>query len=141
SSEDWPKRAPQYESVSTGYKERGNGGLIAAVIIILLVVGGVAAYLVLNNSSTETPADSITNAQTAIADALARLDSLPKDLPLRTSIPQLTGWQGELRAYGQVKDQTPQMKADADRYRTKAEQISDQARAALGAINRTGNQN
>ncbi|HWX43377.1 MAG TPA: serine/threonine-protein kinase [Blastocatellia bacterium] len=142
SADNWPRRVPQYESVSAGYRERGNGGLIAAVIIILLVVAGVAAYLVLNSPSTESPGgDSITGAQTAIADALARLDSLPKDHPLRTYIPQLNEWQGELRAYSQVKEQTPQMKADADRYRTKAEQISDQARAALAALSRTANQN
>jgi tRNA A-37 threonylcarbamoyl transferase component Bud32 len=142
SAENWPRRIPQYESVSAGYKERGNGGLIAAVIIILLVVAGVAAYLVLNSPGTESSSgDSITGAQTAITDALARLDSLPKDHPMRTYIPQLNQWQGELRAYSQVKEQTPQMKGDADRYRTKAEQISDQARAALAAVSRTANQN
>jgi len=140
---DEPGRRRQYESVYTPYRERGNGGLIAAAIIILLVVGGVAAYLVMVNSSGSdgSSGDSITNAQTAVADALARLDSLPKDHPLRTYMPQLMSWQGELRAYGQVKDQTPQMKADADRYRTKAEQISDQARAALAALSRMANQN
>jgi serine/threonine protein kinase len=136
-----PGRSRRYHSVSTGYEERGNGGLIAGVIIILLVVAGVAAYLVLNNPSTETSSDSITGAQTAIADALARLDSLPKDHPLRSYIPQLNQWLGELRAHSQNKEQTPQTKADADRYRTKAEQISDQARAALAALNRIVNQN
>src|SRR5262249_51519866 len=108
-----------------------------------VVAVGIAAYLYFNGmSSGSGPVeDSISNAQQSIADAIARVDSLPKDHPLRSYLAELQGWQGELRAYSQVHDRTEEMSAKADQYKLKADQISGQARIAAAALARQANQN
>src|SRR5262249_14136500 len=95
-----------------------HSGLVITLLPLRVVAVGTAAYLYFNGmSSGSGPVeDSISNAQQSIADAIARVDSLPKDHPLRSYLAELQGWQGELRAYSQVHDRTEEMRAKADQY-------------------------
>ena len=117
-------------------------GLLTALVALVVVSMGVAAYLYFNGTpaGSETQ-DSVARAQQSVADAIARVDSLPKDHPLRGYLPGLEEWQGELRAYGQTRDPAEQIRATADQYKLKADQISGQARVAMSALARQANQN
>jgi hypothetical protein len=119
------------------YQHRSHAGWIIGTFM-LLVVAGVAAYIMFGDKLFgRTPTgDGLVTALSAIADARARVDSLPQDHPLRRYLPQLSQWQGELTAYQQSNDRSPQVMERADRYRQEAEKISAQARAALSALER-----
>src|SRR5262249_12383889 len=120
-----------------------HSGLVITLVALLVVAVGIAAYLYFyGTSSGSGPVDdSISSAQQSIADAIARVDSLPKDHPLRSYLPELQQWQGELRAYSQMQDRTEETRARADQYKLKADQISGQARIAAAALARQANQN
>ncbi|HJQ67725.1 MAG TPA: serine/threonine-protein kinase [Blastocatellia bacterium] len=111
---------------------RGNGATIA-IVVVLLLVAGVAGYLLFGNRlfGASTTGEAVVDALQAIAEASARVDSLPKDHALRSYLPQLAEWQGELRAYQEVKEYNSQIVEKAERYEKRAEDISAQARAAL----------
>jgi serine/threonine protein kinase len=116
-------------------RERGDGpsATTIAIVAALVVVAGVVAYMLFGNRlfGTSSTGEAVIDAQQAITEASARVDSLPKDHPLRSYLPQLAEWQGELRAYQEIKDYNPQIVEKAERYQKKAEDISAQARAAL----------
>lgn len=115
-------------------RERGGpSATTIAIVAALVVVAGVAAYLLFGNRlfGASSTGEAVIDAQQAITEASARVDSLPKDHPLRSYLPQLAEWQGELRAYQEVKEYNPQIVEKAERYQRKAEDISAQARAAL----------
>jgi eukaryotic-like serine/threonine-protein kinase len=120
---------------SSDYHRRANAWAWALGVIAMLVVAGLAGYIAFGDKlfGASSPEESLFDAQQAITEALARVDSLPKDHPLRSYLPQLSQWQGELRAYQEVKDYNPQVIERAERYRQKAEDISAQARAAAQA--------
>ena len=124
-------------------KRGASTGLVVTLVGLLVVAVGIAAYFYYNGftSGTGSPQDSISSAQQSIADAIARVESLPTDHPLRGYLPQLEQWQGELRAYSQMPDRTDAMKTAADQYKLKADQISGQARIAAAALARQANQN
>jgi tRNA A-37 threonylcarbamoyl transferase component Bud32 len=125
-------------------RKRGDSsGLVITLVGLLVVALGVAAYLYYNGltSGTDATQDSISSAQQSIADAIARVDSLPSSHSLRAYLPQLEQWQGELRAYSQMPDRTEAMKSAADQYKVKADQISGQAKIAAAALARQANQN
>ena len=121
--------------VMSSRARRGGGSSAATIAIVagLLVVAGVAAYLLFGNRlfGASSTGEAVYDAQQAITEANARVDSLPKDHPLRSYLPQLAEWQGELRAYQEIKEYNPQIVEKAERYQKKAEDISAQARAAL----------
>jgi serine/threonine-protein kinase len=116
----------------------GMSGTTIAIIIGLLVLAGVAGFLLFGNRifGAGTTGEAVIDAQQAITEAIARVDSLPKDHPLRSYLPQLSEWQGELRAYQQVQEYNSQIIDKAERYEQKAEDISAQARAALAGAPR-----
>jgi serine/threonine protein kinase len=125
-------------------RKRGDSsGLVITLIVLLVVAFGVAAYLYYNGltSGTDATQDSISSAQQSIADAIARVDSLPASHGLRGYLPQLEQWQGELRAYSQMPDRTEAMKTAADQYKVRADSISGQAKIAAAALARQANQN
>jgi hypothetical protein len=101
----------------------------------VLVASGILVYLLFGNRifGAGSTGEAVIDAQQAITEASARVDSLPKDHPLRAYLPQLAEWQGELRAYQEVQEYNAQIVEKAERYQKKAEDISSQARAALAA--------
>ena len=111
----------------------GMSGTTIAIVVGLLVLAGVAGFLLFGNRifGASSTGEAVIDAQQAITEAMARVDSLPKDHPLRSYLPQLAEWQGELRAYQQVQEYNAQIVDKAERYEQKAEDISAQARAAL----------
>ncbi|HEX8090682.1 MAG TPA: hypothetical protein VF762_17615, partial [Blastocatellia bacterium] len=133
-----PAEGTIYVSHPSDHGRRGNTGGIIALVAVVLLVAGVAAYLTLGNKlfGSGSTSEAVIEAQQAVTDALARVDMLPKDHSLRTYISDLRQWQGELKAYQEIKENNPQVTDKADRYRQKAEDISNQARAALAALGR-----
>jgi hypothetical protein len=132
----------------TGAGERRSAVGWVIGVVLLLVVAGAAAYIVWGgklfgggDAASVKTGDNLTDALSAITDARARIDSLPLDHPLRRSLDQLAQWQGELRAYQQVSDRSPQVMEKAERYMQQAENISAQARAALIALGRESTTN
>ncbi|HST20421.1 MAG TPA: serine/threonine-protein kinase, partial [Blastocatellia bacterium] len=119
-----------------GYRKQSNTGAIIALVAVIVVVAGIAAYIVFGNklSGRGSTGEAVTDAQQSVTEAIARVDSLPKDHPLRSYINELRQWQGELKAYQEVREDNAQVTEKADRYRQKAQDISDQARAALAAL-------
>lgn len=130
-----PARGMAY---ATRASERRGGAGWAIGLLLFLVVAGVAAYIVWGEKlfGRSGSGDGLVDAIAAITDARARVDSLPPEHPLRRYLPQLSQWQGELQAFQQVNDRSPQTIDKADRYQQQAEDISAQARAALIALGR-----
>ncbi|HVG19707.1 MAG TPA: hypothetical protein VNI02_11710, partial [Blastocatellia bacterium] len=133
-----PASGSTYVSHSSDYARRGNAGGIIALVAVVLAVAGVTAYLAFGNRlfGSASTSEAVIEAHQAVTDALARVDMLPKDHPLRTYIADLRQWQGELKAYQEIKEDNPQVTDKADRYKQRAEDISNQARAALTALGR-----
>jgi serine/threonine protein kinase len=130
-----------YVTAPGGYRNQSNTGGIIALVGVLLVVAGVAAYLVFGNkfSANSATSEAVIDAQQSVTEAIARVDSLPKDHPLRSYMNDLRQWQGELKAYQEVRENNAQITDKAERYGQKAKDISDQARAALTAMGREPN--
>jgi serine/threonine protein kinase len=133
-----PARGSTYIAHQADYGRRSNTGGIIALVAVVLVVVGVAAYLMFGNKlfGAGSTSEAVIDAQQAVTDALARVDMLPKDHSLRTYMADLRQWQGELKVYQEIKEDNPQVTDKAERYRQKAEDISNQARAALVASGR-----
>jgi serine/threonine protein kinase/flagellar basal body-associated protein FliL len=133
-----PASGTTYVAHSSDHGGRGNTGGIIALVAVVLVVAGVAAYLVFGDRlfGPGSTSEAVIDAQQAVTDALARVDMLPKDHSLRVYVADLRQWQGELKAYQEIKENNPQVTDKAVRYRQKAEDISNQARAALTAMGR-----
>ena len=123
---------------SGSYRKQSNTGGIIALVAVILVVAGVAAYIVFGDklAGRGSTSGAVNDAQQSVTEAIARVDSLPKDHPLRSYMNDLRQWQGELKAYQEVHEDNAQITDKADRYKQKAQDISDQARAALAALNR-----
>jgi tRNA A-37 threonylcarbamoyl transferase component Bud32/RNA polymerase subunit RPABC4/transcription elongation factor Spt4 len=129
-----PPGGTAYAPAAYDYQGRGNAGLVIGIIAVVLVVAGVVGYLVFGDRLFGgSSGNEVIDAERAVTDAIARVESLPPDHPLRTYLPQLAKWQGELGAYQQVQNYTPQTMQVAERYRIEAEKIAGQARAALAS--------
>jgi serine/threonine-protein kinase len=133
-----PAQGTTYVTHSAGHGPRRNTGGIIALVAVVLAVMGVAAYLVFGNKifGPASTSEAVIDAQQAVTDALARVDMLPKDHPLRTYIADLRQWQGELKVYQEIKENNPQITDKAERYQQKAEDIANQARSALATLGR-----
>ncbi|MEN3335597.1 MAG: eukaryotic-like serine/threonine-protein kinase, partial [Blastocatellia bacterium] len=66
---------------------RRNSTVIWVAAIGILIVAGIAAYLIFGNRSfgPATTREAITDAQQSVTTAIALVDALPKDHPLRTT--------------------------------------------------------
>ena len=119
-------------------RNNNNKGLVAAIIIAGVILAGVAAYLAFGKQwfGPTTTRESVVDAQQSVTTAIALVDSLPKDHPLRTYLTSLRQWQGELKAYQEVTGSNQQMIDRVEGYRSKADDISGQARVALAALGR-----
>jgi serine/threonine protein kinase len=117
---------------------RGTSATTIAIVAAFVVLAGIAGYLLFGDRifGASSTGEAVIDAQQAITEASARVDSLPKDHPLRTYLPQLAAWQGELRAYQEVEEYNPQIVEKAERYQKRAEDISSQARVALAGAPR-----
>src|SRR5205823_6468492 len=103
-----------------------------------LIGAGIAAYLSLGNRwfATATTGEAIIDAQQSVTTALALVELLPKDHPLRSYSANLREWQGELKVYAQANHNDPQVTQRVERYRQQADDIAGQTRAALAALGR-----
>jgi serine/threonine protein kinase len=133
-----PPHGATYVTSSQGYQKHNNTAGIAALVIVLLAVAGIAAYLVFGSKGfgRNSTSEAVVDAQQSVTEAIARVDSLPKDHALRSYLLDLRQWQGELKAYQEVREDNPQITDKAERYRQKAEDISGQVRAAQAALGR-----
>jgi eukaryotic-like serine/threonine-protein kinase len=113
--------------------------VVWVAVVAVLIAAGVAAFLIFGNRGfgPATTREAITDAQQSVTTAIALVDALPKDHPLRTSyLTNLRQWQGELKAYQEVGGDNPQVSQHAERYRQQADDIAGQARVALAALGR-----
>ncbi len=133
-----PPQGTTYVAGAPGYGTRGsNAGWIIGIVLLLIAAGAVA-YLVVGQKlfGGASAGDELVEAQNSISMAYGRVDSLPEGHPLRTYLPRLLQWQGELKAYREVADPGPQALEKAQRYGREAENIAEQARAALTSLGR-----
>jgi serine/threonine protein kinase len=117
---------------------RRNSTLLWVALIGALIAAGVAAYLIFGSRAfgPATTREAITDAQQSVTTAIALVDSLPKDHPLKTYLTNLRQWQGELKAYQEVNGDNAQVTQRAERYRQQSDDIAGQARVALAALGR-----
>lgn len=134
-----PPPPPPPENVvrSTGvpdrvYRESSPWPTIAAVAIVVAVAVGVLVYFVSSRNSdlaTEVGAQ-ITEARIAVADAKARLESLPPESPLRQRLLSLQQWDRELQGLELSGERTREMASRAREIASQARSIGEDARVA-----------
>jgi hypothetical protein len=111
----------------------------ATVAIAVAATIGVAAFMYYLFSQRSREVDSINtqiaDARIAVADAKARIESLPVENPLRQRIITLDKWDRELQAFQLGSERSSEMAARARDILTQAEQISDAARSAGATMN------
>ena len=139
---DTPVPANRYGSPSSPYvvatQSRSNSPVVWVALIGALIAIGIAAYLIFGTRmfTPATTRETVIDAQQSVTTAIALVDSLPKDHPLKTYLNDLRLWQGELKAYQQVSGDNEQVTQRAERYRQQADDIGGQARVALAALGR-----
>jgi serine/threonine-protein kinase len=137
-----PGRPARYSTPARGTAyvsnpERNSNAALVIGLIALLVAAGIAGWVLFGDKLIAGSSDrEILDAQQAITDSVARIESLPKDHPLRTYLPQLLTMQGELRGYAQSQNHSEQALQTAEKYRQRAEDLAGQARAALSQVER-----
>ncbi|HYP25772.1 MAG TPA: protein kinase [Blastocatellia bacterium] len=142
-----PGRPATYSTPARGTayvatRDRSNTAALVIGVIALLAAAGIAAWTIFGDRLFGRSSEGeLIEAQQAITDSIARVESLPKDHPLRTYLPQLLTWQGELRGYLQSQNFSPQAVEVAGKYRQRAEDLSGQARTALAQVERDQNVN
>jgi hypothetical protein len=106
----------------------------AAVAIAVAATIGVAAFVYYLYTQRSREVDSInariSDARVAVADAKARIESLPVENPLRQKIITLDKWDRELQGFQLSPERSSEMAARARDILREAEQISDAARGA-----------
>ncbi|HKQ07977.1 MAG TPA: serine/threonine-protein kinase [Blastocatellia bacterium] len=119
-------------------RDHRSSTVIWVAVIGVLIAAGIAAYLVFGNRwfGATTTREAIIDAQQSVTTALALVELLPKDHPLRTYSSNLREWQGELKVYAQANNNDPQVTQRAEGYRQKADDIAAQTRTALASLGR-----
>src|SRR5262249_6761993 len=108
-----------------------------SVIIAMLAVAiiGVVGYFFLIRGFNPVNGNDIAQAQQAVVDARARIESLPADNnPLSSALPQLIQWQGELNGFAAAPQKTPEMINEAHMIDDRANALAEQARKLLAAL-------
>jgi hypothetical protein len=133
----WNEQRPSRGPVHTrrGARAGDERSLWPAVAVIALLVAvavvGVGYYIVSEQTAAARETTTyIVNARLAVADARARVESLPVDNPLRRRILTLDKWDRELQNFELSSDRTPQIASRAREITEQAEKLSDEARAA-----------
>lgn len=105
-----------------------------AVTIGVAATIGVAVFIYFLYSQRSREVDAINaqiaDARVAVADAKARIESLPLENPLRQRIITLDKWDRELQGFQLSTERSAEMAARARDITTQAEQVSDAARSA-----------
>jgi eukaryotic-like serine/threonine-protein kinase len=119
-------------------RDHRSSAVIWIAALGVLIAAGIAAYLIFGNRwfATTTTREAIIDAQQSVTTALALVELLPKDHPLRSYSANLREWQGELKVYAQANHNDPQVTQRAEHYRQQADNIAGQTRAALAALDR-----
>jgi hypothetical protein len=110
--------------------------IVAGIAIVVAAAAAVLVYFTMSNQSdlaTEVGAQ-ITEARVAIADARARLESLPTDSPLRQRLVTLGQWDRQLQQFELSGERTREMSSRAREISSQARQIGEEARAAGATI-------
>ncbi len=118
------------------YPARPMWPFVTAIAVVSAVALSIIGYLALSRQSdmsTEVGAQ-ISEARVAVADARARLESLPTDSVLRGRILQLQQWDRELQNFELEPDRDRAMASRAREIEGLARAIGDEARAAGAAV-------
>jgi hypothetical protein len=114
------------------YRESSPWPTIAAVTAVVAIAVAVLVYFVSSRNSdlaTEVSAQ-ITEARVAVADAKARLESLPPESPLRQRLLALQQWDRELQALELSGERTRESASRAREIAAQARSIGEDARVA-----------
>jgi hypothetical protein len=115
-------------------RERSHWPIILGLGAVLAAAVAVIAYYAVSGQADlarEIGAE-ITEARVAVAEARARLESLPPESPLRAQLLSLQQWERELQQL-ELGERTSSTAMRARAIASEAREISDEARAAGGA--------
>ncbi len=118
------------------YRERPAWPLVAAVAGVAIVVVLAAVYYITAGQSdlAKEVSAQITDARIAVADARARLESLPTDSPLRNKVLTLQQWDRELQNLELGQDRTREVAARAREIAGQARAVGEEARVAGATV-------
>jgi hypothetical protein len=128
---------PIHAHVPPSHVERSLWPATIAIAIAATIGVGAFMYYLFTQRTREVDSINaqIADARIAVADAKARIESLPIDNPLRQKIISLDKWDRELQGFQLGSERSSEMAARARDILTQAEQISDSARSAGATMN------
>lgn len=135
-----PLNVPQVVVSPTGipdqvYRERPIWPVVAALGFVAVVASALFIYVWMSQQSdfAAEVSSQISQARVTVADAKARLESLPIDSPLRGRLLQLQNWDRELQDLELGRDRTREIAQRARDIGESARRVGEEARIA-GAI-------
>lgn len=117
------------------YRERPMWPIVTALVAVVVIASGLFLYIWMSQQSdfAAEVSTQISQARVAVADAKARLESLPSDNALRSKLLQLQNWDRELQDLELGRDRTREMAQRAREIGEAARRVGEEARNA-GAI-------
>jgi hypothetical protein len=117
-------------------RERPLWPLLTGAAVVLVVGLALAVYFVTagQNDLAKEVGTQITDARIAVADARARLESLPMDSPLRNKLLTLQQWDRELQNLELGQDRSREVAARAREIASLARSVGEEARVAGATI-------
>jgi hypothetical protein len=117
-------------------RERPMWPLVSALSALVVIGIGMAIYFAMAGQTdlAKEVGTQITDARVAVADARARLESLPMDSPLRNKLLSLQQWDRELQNLELGHDRSREVAARAREIANLARSIGEEARIAGATI-------
>ena len=135
-----PLDVPQVLVAPTGvpdrvYRERPIWPIIAGLGFVVVVASALFIYVWMSQQSdfAAEVSSQISQARVMVADAKARLESLPVDSPLRGRLLQLQNWDRELQDLELARERTREIAQRARDIGESARRVGEEARIA-GAV-------
>lgn len=136
-----PPAPPQPMRIETRRptEERPMWPIIAVFAVLILGAVGLSGWWVMSSQSdlAREVGAQISDARVQVADARARLESLPADNPLRSKLLQLQEWDRELQRFELGGDRTRDMASRAREIAGQARSVGEEARIAGAIISAT----
>jgi hypothetical protein len=118
------------------YRERSPWPAVAvAAVVFALGITAVIYYTMAGETDlSKEVGTQLTDARVAVADARARLESLPQDSPLRSKLLSLQQWDRELQNLELAHDRTREVASRAREIAGLARSIGEEARVAGATV-------
>ena len=117
------------------YREKPIWPIVASLSVVVVIASALFIYVWMSQQSdfAAEVSTQISQARVSVADAKARLESLPSDNPLRGKLLQLQNWDRELQDLELGRDRTREIAQRARDVGEAARRVGEEARIA-GAI-------